>query len=149
MHGFNPTAPADNFGVLKGLRSDALERSTEIEPLRLNPSPPRTQRFRRDPANAELIISESAALRKGGDACVKKTAGLRRGVCEPFSSACVVASIARVPIPKSSLLSQRLISLWLSLFIFLWHQRKKRAVKSTRNKKKYLNVLRMTQSQLG
>jgi hypothetical protein len=38
---------------------------------------------------------------EGGDACVKKTAGLRGDVCEPFSSAGAPASIARVPIPKA------------------------------------------------
>jgi hypothetical protein len=59
--------------------------------------------------------SESAALREGGDARVKKTAGLRGGVREPFSSASAVASIARV-LPKGSLWddSERL-SLLLSL----------------------------------
>jgi hypothetical protein len=61
---------------------------------------------------------ESAALREGGDACAKKTAGLWGGVCAPFSSACALASIASVPIPKGS------------LCFFLWHQRKKRANKS-------------------
>ena len=52
---------------------------------------------------------------EGGDACVKKTAGLRDGMRVPFSSACALASIARVPIPRSSLLSLRLISLRLSV----------------------------------
>src|SRR5450759_5972210 len=68
------------------------------------------------------MISESAAMCEGGDACVKKTAGLREGMCMPVSAACVWASIARVPSPKGS------------LCFFLWHQRKKRVDRFTRNK---------------
>jgi hypothetical protein len=65
--------------------------------------------------------SESAAMCEGGDACVKKTAGMWGGACEPFSSACVLGSIARVPIPKGS------------LCFFLWPQRKKRVEKCHSN----------------
>jgi hypothetical protein len=61
---------------------------------------------------------ESAAMREGGDACIKKTAGMSGGVCVPFSLASALGSIARVPIPESS------------LCFFLWHQRKKRMIKS-------------------
>jgi hypothetical protein len=48
-----------------------------------------------------MMSSESAAVREGGDACDKKTAGLWGGLCAPFSSAFALASIARVPIPKA------------------------------------------------
>jgi hypothetical protein len=92
-----------------------LKGSTEIETLQLNPSPQNTRRFRRDPANAGVMSSESAALCGGGDARVKKTAGLRGGVCEPFSSACAMGSIARV-LPKGSLWDDsEKLSLLLSL----------------------------------
>ena len=113
-----PTTRASNFGAPRGLRSDASGRSTEIETLRLNPFPPRTRRFQRDPANAEMISSESASVCEGGDACAKKTAGLRGGVCAPFSSACGLASIARVPIPRAlfaSFSGIRERSKWISL----------------------------------
>src|SRR5450759_2643843 len=93
-------------------------RNTRIQSLRVIPSPLRTRRFRRDPINAELKSSKSAAMCEGDDACVRKTAGLQGGVCESFSSACALANIARVPIPRSSLLSQWLISFWLSFYSF-------------------------------
>ena len=52
---------------------------------------------------------------EGGNASVKKTADLRGGVCEPFSSACALASIARV-LPKGSLWDDsEKLSLLLSL----------------------------------
>ena len=128
--GFNPSHTCRQFRCVKRMRYNASLWITEIETLRLNPSAACTRRFRRYPTKAGLMISESAAMCGGGDACVKKTAGMWGGVCA-FSSAGALASIARVPIPRSSLLSQRLISLWLSLFIFLWHQRKKRADESS------------------
>ena len=49
---------------------------------------------------------------------LRKRLACAEGVCEAFSSACAWASIARVPIPKSSLLSQWLISFWLSFYSF-------------------------------
>ena len=45
---------------------------------------------------------------------LRKRQACAEGLCEPSSSACARASIARVPIPKSS------------IFFFLWHQRKKK-----------------------
>ena len=59
----------------------------EIEILRLNLTPARTRRFRYNLTNADIIRSESVAMGEGGDACVKKTAGLCGGMSEPFSSA--------------------------------------------------------------
>ena len=52
----------------------SLSVRTEIETLRLNPTPSRTRRFRYSLTNAELTCSESAALCGESDARVKKTA---------------------------------------------------------------------------
>jgi hypothetical protein len=70
--GFNPSRTCRQFRCVKRMRSNASVRITEIETLRLNPSAPRTRRFRRDPTNAELISSESAAMRKGAMRALRK-----------------------------------------------------------------------------
>ena len=82
------------------------DKSLEIVTLGFNPSHICRQ-FRCSPTNADITCSESAAIGEGSDACVKKTAGLRGGMSEPFSSARAVGSIARVPIPPEGVLRTR------------------------------------------
>ena len=55
----------------------------------------------------------------GAMRALRKRLACGEGESAPFSSACALASIARVPIPKGS------------LCFFLWHQRKKRSDKSS------------------
>ena len=100
------------------MKPGGLEMSTEIETLRLNPSPARTRRFRHDSTRRRQKARNRRQCARGAMRAFRKRQACAEGLCEPFSSACPWAGIARVPILRSSLLSLRLICLWLSFYSF-------------------------------